>query len=187
MTRRTSLLLLLALTVLAAPAAADIIPAGHHSVRHVLVLEDDPRLADVTLVLAPVRGFGGTEVLAPGTEQTFSGKYGTRVYALRPGEPVPETPDDLKTKAFASGAIPVGHTSFVSNSNPTQEMISTIRFDGIEGTDVKLDHVATQRFGVDGGEVDGPWTMVVMIAVGALGLLLVVLLLRRRRAAADAA
>ncbi len=182
MTRLTLVLLALGVALLAAPAAADIIPPGYRSVRHVLVLEDDERLAEIRLVLAPVRGFGGTEILEPGQERTFSGKYGTRVFALRADQTVPDDPKELAAAAFASGDLPVGEISSVPHTDRTREAVSTVRLDSIEGDEVVLMHVATRKYGKGRVEVTGDRTWSVMLGVGAVGLLLVILLLRRRRA-----
>ncbi len=182
MTRLTLVLLALVVAMLAAPAVADVIPPGYRSVKHTLVLEDDERLAEIRLVLAPVRGFGGTEVMVPGEEHTFSGKYGTRVYALKVGDPVPEEPKELKAAAFASGTLPVGKISMVPQADPLAEAVSTIRLAAIEGDRVVLEHVGTKKTDIAGGEVGGNGTWIAMFVVAVIGLVLVVLLLRRRRA-----
>ena len=181
---RTAFLLI----VLAAAARADIVPEGHHRVTHVLVLDDDARLDEVRLFLAPTRGFGGVDAWLPRMGARFSGKYGTRVYALRPGVEAPERPKALAEAAFASGELPVGHVSYAPDLDPTERVVSLVRLVAIEGDTITLQEVETRRYArVDVGssaEVTEVAMLLVLGGVALVGLALGVLLGRRRRAPA---
>ena len=176
---------LLLLAGLLTPAWADIIPEGHQSVTHVLVLDDCALPDDVRFFLAPTRGFGGVHAWLPGMGARFSGKYGTRVYALRAGVEAPETPKELAAAAFASGKIPVAHESNAPNLDPTHRIVSLVRLTGIEGDTIMFEEVDTRRYTLveDGSQVEAyvfP-NFPVLGGVALVGIVLGVLIGRRRR------
>jgi len=169
------LLLTLALIVLAAaPAAADVLMPGERSVEHVLRLEPGAGLEGVTLVLAPVRGFHGVQVLAPGGESRFSSKYGTRVYALRADQAVPEDVEALARAAFASGDLPVSEVRSVGLADPTTRIVTRVRLDSIDGDVVRLAQLDQREVGAAGStgrgesviQISGAHTVVEFMRTG---------------------
>jgi hypothetical protein len=184
---RISILAVLVVVAFTAPGVADLVPEGHHSVRHGMVLLPDERLEGVQLHLAPVRGFSGAEPWVPGEEAGWSGKYGTRVYALRPGEAASDDPKELAEAAFASGEIPFGHFSFLPNADPTFRIVTTVRLVSIGDGAIALEEVETRRYDRDGQERRGPSEpgaiLPLLIGVAVVGaVLLLVSFSRRRRA-----
>ena len=168
------------LALLASAATGDVLQPGEKSVRHVVVLEQAAALEGVTLVLAPVRGFHGVKVLAAGEPCEFSSKYGTRVYALRAGQALPEDVEELARVAFASGGLPVGEVSAVALVDPTTEIVSTVRVVSLDGDALVLEEVRRIRTGPGGLRVRELWVALTLGLVAASGLVLLAVLLRRR-------
>lgn len=163
---------------LARPAAADIVFPGYRAIEHTLVVDPSPLLGQWTLLAHPVRGFGGLERVQPGTPFDFSGKYGTRLYAVPPGTTIP--PDDSDAlvawlPTLASAPIPVSEVKMVSVVSSVESMQSRVRIVAIgpDGLVVEPAGEETRR---------APFASSVQLLAGAAGVFGVVLLLRRRRA-----
>jgi len=153
---------------------ADLILPGAKDVRHELVLEDGPAWKDWVFVGYPMHGFRGLERLHPGEPFRFSSKYGTRLYAARPDEPLPAELDDAWKSSHPSSAPPVEQVRFVGLWNPLARIETRARVDGVDGAAIQLTVTGETR------EHAWPpflnWAVpVVLVACG------VWLLLRRRR------
>lgn len=143
----------LCVALCAPPLAADVLPPGHRGVRHELVLRASDGVGGPTLVATPVRGFGGVTVLEPGVPFSFSAKYGTRIYALPAGAPVPDDPDAVRAGALAVGDVPVSEVTSTPLVSPLTRVLTTLRVVSIEDGRVALEVLDERRFGAGGVEL----------------------------------
>ncbi len=105
---------------------ADVIPAGHKPVEHVLVLSEALANGEI-LLAAPMRGFHGVQTVVPGEPFSFSSKYGTRLYALPAGAAIPDDLEALRAAAIAAADIPVTQVTSVSLLDPLASIVTTLR------------------------------------------------------------
>ncbi len=135
----TNYLIALILAVLwAKPALCDLIPPGYRRVSHTLCFEPSEQLEKVRLVAAPVLGFGGVSRIEPGVPFSFSGKYGTKIYAV-PEDVGPL--EDFDRKVFdqwPSTDPPVDQIANVPENSPIKSVETTLRFDGISGNQLNI-------------------------------------------------
>ena len=152
----------------------DVLPPGHKSVEHLLVLEPDPELVGSRFVAWPTAGFGPSIAIEPGVPFAFSSKYGTSIYHLPSGETWPG--DDAIDDAFKrqhSLGLPCAEVSSVSAWQPLARIESW--FAVAAKGDGALHFTATRelRFDDAGNPVDGaalwPW-LCSIVALGAGGL-----------------
>ncbi len=171
----------LLLTAAAVPPAPDILPMGHRAVVHELVVEASPALAGWRLVATPTRGFHGVHAVEPGAPFTFSSKYGTKLYAIRDGDPLPPHPVPAEwKKAHPSSPIPVAQVATVAIGDSTARVVTTLRIETVDAETLKVAEIETKRFDAD-GEVPGRGVSIaVLIGAAAAGLTALVRLLRRR-------
>ena len=109
----------------------DIIVPGHQAVRHTLVLEPAPGVELPRLVAHPVRGFGGWTEVRAGEPFEFSGKYGTHLCAVQPGEAVPERVDPAWCSAHASTPIPVAEIASLPLASLTDSVTTELRVEDV--------------------------------------------------------
>jgi hypothetical protein len=178
---RQLLLAALFTALYAPPLAADILPPGHRDVRHELVLEELSPGEGWTMVVTPVRGFGGVSVIEPGVPFTFSSKYGTRVYALPGDAPVPEDPDAVRALALAVGDLPVAEVSSTPLVSPLTRVLTTLRVVSVEEGRVVLEVVDERRLGAGGLEVRTGLLVATLALVACAGLVALWALRRRAR------
>lgn len=157
---------------------ADLVLPGTKGVVHELVLEDGPAWKEWGFVGFPMRGFHGVERLEPGRPFRFSGKYGTRIYAVPIGEDVPAELDAAWCALHANSTPPVGEVKHVGTWDPLERVLTRVRVDGVEGTSLRLS-VATET-----REHAWPpflsWAVPIVLVAG--GIALIVRLRRGRRA-----
>jgi len=120
------------------PAAAavpsllpDVVMPGQRRVANELVFEPSPELSQWQLVAAPVRGLGGIERVVTGRPFVFSGKYGTRLYALPAGAPLPDDARLEELAQYPSSPPPVAAVWSVAAVRPLAKVVTTCRFDGV--------------------------------------------------------
>jgi len=176
--KRACLLLLVALAWCTS-SAADVLIPGTKAVRHELVLRTDEALASVTLVVTPVRGFGGVDVIEPGEPFLFSDKYGTRVYALAAGAAVPDEPEAVRSAAHASGGLPVIQVTAAPLASPLARVQTVLGIVSIEGDEIVLEVLDEHRFDATGRE-EQPAVLLGLLALVATGGTAALLLLHRR-------
>ena len=116
-----------ALAALSAPAAADVLAPGTKAVRHELVVEPGPALEGLALVATPLHGFQPGGPVVPGEPFRFSTKYGTRLYALPAGAPVPSEPEAVRAAALASADLPLSEETAVPLWSPVARIVTTLR------------------------------------------------------------
>jgi hypothetical protein len=162
----------------AAPLRADVIPAGHKPVEHLLVVSE--ALADGEVVAAaPTRGFHGVQAVIPGEPFTFSSKYGTRLYVLPAGAGIPTDLEALRAAAIASSDIPVSEVITVPFWEPVTSIVTTLRLARIPGGALSIQVIGEVRSG--GFAAQGRLLAIaaVLVAVGLAGLVGIVWLVRR--------
>ncbi len=169
------------LAAAAAPAAgaaglADLLPPGHRSVVHEIVVLADPALEDLQLVAAPYPGFAGVVPVEPGVPFRFSSKYGTRLYGLPRGA---EVPDRFAPESFPPECVLMGPFAEVASApalSPLARVLTTYRVEGSEGGKPRFVLAGETRFGPGGVELSLsallPW-LLGLAAIGVAGLLLV--------------
>lgn len=161
-----------------APFLADLVLPGTKPVEHRLVLDPGPHGTEWRFLAFPVRGFGGVEHVLPEQPFEFSSKYGTRIYAVRPDETVPERPDAEWITKHPVGAIPVSEVHAVGLADPLSSVETRLRVDGVDATAVRLSIVGEER--------EHAWPPFLTWAVPAggvaLGVFLLLCFVRRRSA-----
>lgn len=181
---RQLLLAALCAVLCSPPLAADVLPPGHRGVRHELVLQASDGVGGPTLVATPVRGFGGVTTLEPGVPFSFSTKYGTRVYALPAGAPVPEDPDAVRASALAVGDVPVSEVTSTPLASPLTRVLTTLRVASIEDGEIVLEVVDERRLSAGGVEVRTGLLAGALALVACVGLFALWRLRRRARRSA---
>ncbi|MBI5364686.1 MAG: hypothetical protein HZA53_16030, partial [Planctomycetes bacterium] len=99
---------------LESPLLADLVLPGTKGVVLELVLEPGPAWTDWSFVAYPTRGFHVAERLEPGKAFRFSGKYATRLYAVKAGEEAPAELDEAWRANHPSCDPPVQQVADVS-------------------------------------------------------------------------
>lgn len=166
------------------PTTPDVIPPGHKGVTHELVMQWAEDLGEHSFVAYPVRGFHGHHVIVQGEPFGFSGKYGTRIYAVPAGAALPESRDAWQAVTWPASDIPVGEISTVAASHPLARVETQLRATKVTVDAVLIERLTERRFTGDGQELGGfDWMPLVLIA-GA-GIVLLLLLSRRRRPVVD--
>jgi len=164
-----------------APLQADVLMPGTKPVHHSLVLEGE-HPAGVTLVATPVAGLGGVREIVPGEPFSFSSKYGTRIFALKAGEPLPAEPAAVRAAAVASGDIPVREVTAAALANSLAKVVTTLRVAEFAQGRISLAVVGEQRFDSFDHSISDLPLLCTLCAVAASGLLGLVVLARRTRA-----
>ncbi len=165
------------------PLAPDLLPPGHHAVRHELVLEW-PADAGWRFVASPVRGFGGTTVIAAGEPFDFSGKYGTRIYAVPAAAPLPNGDQRLGDVAWPNAAVPVAEIASVPIGHPLARVVTTVRVTAVRNGTIEFVRTGEQRFDTLGHEL-GALTWLPLAVTAAAGAFWLTRLARAQRAAEE--
>lgn len=163
-------------------AIPDILPIGHKSVRHELVLEwDEGQHAGVRFVASPVRGFHGHVVIESGKPFRFSSKYGTRVYVIPASVALPDARERIARDAqYEVLAIPRGEVRSIAVTHALARVRTTLRV--ARDADGKRQLVVSDEARFDAaGRALGSGSHVVLWVVSGLGLVCLVVLYRRRR------
>jgi hypothetical protein len=137
---------------LAEPLLADILPAGHKSVRHQLVFEPSPLFAAHRVVAAPTRGFAGVAEIKPGERFSFSSKYGTRIYLVPPATPV-ESFDREQFQQWPSALPPIRELNSVPIWHPLAQVVTTLRLLDVSDAGPTMEVVKSEQFNGSGGPV----------------------------------
>jgi hypothetical protein len=171
---------LLAAALLALPGQADLLTPGHKPVRHELSLDLEGAPPGWTFVAAPVRGFGGVTELEDEVPFTFSSKYGTRIYGLPPGTPVPAEFDRAAFDAFPACAPGVRQVASVPLANPVARVLSRLAVDELADEDglavLSLEVLGHQQWTASGEPLDDTDPRPVLFGLAGLGLVGLVLL-----------
>jgi hypothetical protein len=155
------------LFVWALPARADVLMPGYRPIPHRLVLEAHAAFDTHEWWAFPTLGFGGATQLAAGVPFEFSGKYGTRVYAIPKGAAT-TTPTTREAWAvYPSAAIPVEDHSQVPLYSTLESIVSRLSIQMGEGAQFTLIH--------SGDETQRNTSLILAwcasVALGSLGLL----------------
>ncbi len=177
------LALLLALLCAPNPTPPDVLPPGHKSVRHELVLDWGDDLGGYRLFAYPTRGFHGHHEIRRGEPFTFSSKYGTKIYALPAARAFPEQRDEVAALACPSAPVPVAQVSSVAMSDPVARIETRVQVERATADGLEFTVLGTRRLGADGQETSG-LDFLLLGLVAAIGLLAVIVLALRARAAA---
>ena len=175
-------LLWLVLLPVLAPGAPDLIPPGHHSVRSELVFVDGEALRGTRICAAPIRGLHGVAAIEPGVPFRFSSKYGTRIYALPAGEPMPEEFDRARFAQWPSSWPPVGEVRSAPMTRSVAVVRTTCRLVEVGDGGPVIEVVERQTFDANGNPVDERTLLVVLWTVAAAGLAGLIALGRRAEA-----
>jgi len=139
-------LLILLFVALCSPALrADLILPGHKPVDHVLLVSE-PLPQGLIVVAAPARGMDGVELVELGKPIPFSGKYGTRLYALPGDQPVPPDLAAVRAAAVASADIPVSEVSSVPLTDPLASVVTTLRITAPASNQLLVEVRSEERF-----------------------------------------
>ena len=130
----------------------DVLLPGQASVTHELVLSPSAALEGHVLIASPSAGFGGVHIVAPGEPFRFSGKYGTKLYAVPESEDLApiRAPDLQQILDYPRSTPPVFETSSVSTSNPLRRILTTFEVTEIEGESLQVRVLMSEEFGGDG-------------------------------------
>ncbi len=151
--------------LLLAHTPKDVLPPGHKAVRHELLLVRDAAPVDWVFFVSPVRGFGGSERIEPGTPFGFSSKYGSRIYAYRRGGALP-SPDGVADQglAIAVASIPVTEVGSAALWRPLARVLTTLDVKMGEADQFRLEPVAEARYAF-GRELGGAsWLPLLLLA-----------------------
>lgn len=159
----------------------DVVLPGQRRVTNELVFEPSPELSQWQLVAAPVRGLGGIERVEPGRPFAFSGKYGTRLYALPAGAPLPDDARLEELAQYPSSPPPVAAVWSVAAVRPLAKVVTTCRFDGVREEGLELVVLGERHFDAAGREIDGWWLPAVLLGVCAVGVFALWRTARRQR------
>ncbi len=152
--------------LLLAHTPKDVLPPGHKAVRHELLLVRDAAPVDWVFFVSPVRGFGGSERIEPGTPFGFSSKYGSRIYAYRKDGPLP-SPDGVADLglAVAAASIPVAEVGSAALWRPLARVVTTLDVKMGEADQFRLEPVAEARYDAFGRELGGAsWLPLLLLA-----------------------
>lgn len=181
--QKTSVLVALILAVLwVRPSYCDLIPPGYRRVSHTLCIEPSEKLEKVRLVAAPVLGFGGVSQIEPGVPFSFSGKYGTKIYAVPEDVGPLKDFDREKFKDWPSIDPPVEQVANVPVSSPITSVETTLSFNGISGNELNIGivrHIEHGKASIDdrGANSQGKtWSREIVLALAG-GVILVGVLL----------
>lgn len=173
--------LLLALLTCAS-ARADVISDGYRGIRHRCVVVDGPLIREHRIVAFPTAGFGTAVELEPGVPFRFSGKYGTRLYAVPEGEDVGDWRfGETDLGAFPSCDMPVGHVREVHVASPVTAILSSIELTAVGADSLAFRVVDEVRETVAGVREE---RLHLYLGLGAVALLGLVVLVRARGRAA---
>jgi hypothetical protein len=167
--------------LLAAFALPDLLPPGHRSVEHLLVVTADGTPAGMRLVAAPVRGLHGVHAVVAGEPFAFSQKYGTRLFLLPADAGVPEFEPAWLERHAHSESFP--QIASVPLGSPLHRVVTTWRIQALDGRRIALERVAEQRFDAAGLPLLAGSDWLPLAIVGALGAAWLVRLARQRPAA----
>ena len=152
------------------PSFCDLIPPGHRRVSHTLCFEPSEPLEKVRLVAAPVLGFGGVSQIEPGVPFSFSGKYGTKIYAVPEDVGPLKDFDREKFKDWPSIDPPVHQIANVPENSPIKSVETTLSFNGISGNELNIGIVRHIEHGNANIELGGvtiaqPWGRAITVAL----------------------
>lgn len=164
------LVALILAVVWAKPSFCDLIPPGYRRVSHTLCFEPSESLEKVRLVAAPVLGFGGVSQIEPGVPFSFSGKYGTKIYAVPEDVGPLEDFDRKKFDQWPSIDPPVEQIANVPESSPITSVETTLKFNGISGNELNIGIVRHIEHGnttmaLGGLSVAQPWGRTIALAL----------------------
>ena len=183
----------LALTLalqLPAPPLADLAIPGHKDVLHQLSLDVTDAHLGWTLVAAPVSGFSGMVVVEDQVPFPFSGKYGTRIFALPPSVATPEDYDPAWVDRYPSSLPGVSHIGSVPWSHPVARILSHLEVAeldlGLEGQPqvLALEVVGHEQWTASGEPLNDTDPRVLLFGLSGLGLVGLVLLRSSKEATA---
>ncbi|MDF1799061.1 MAG: hypothetical protein P1V81_07790 [Planctomycetota bacterium] len=164
------------------PALADLAIPGHKDVVHQLSLDLTDAQLGWTFVAAPVRGFGGMTVIEDQVPFSFSGKYGTRLFALPPSVATPEEYDPGWVDRYPSSLPGVSHIGSVPWSHPVARILSHLAVAeldlGLDGGPqvLALEVVGHEQWTASGVPLDDRDPRVLLFGLSGLGLVGLVLL-----------
>jgi hypothetical protein len=130
----------------------DVLPPGHRSLTHELVLEASPLFEVFELYAWPVAGFSGETHIVPGQAFQFSSKYGTRIFAFDKGAKFPaaaiawidhdpSAADLTEHGVRAVGAIPVQEQDSAPIGSPVERVLTHLRVAAVADGEVRLEVV----------------------------------------------
>lgn len=170
---KTNCLVALILAVLwVSPSFCDLIPPGYRRVSHTLCFEPSEQLEKVRLVAAPVLGFGGVCNIEPGVPFSFSGKYGTKIYAVPEDVGPLEDFDRKKFDQWPSIDPPVEQVANVPESSPITSVETKLKFNGISGNELNIGivrHIEHGNTTIELGPLSVAQPQVRTIAVALIG------------------
>lgn len=135
--------LVLAALLFASPLP-DVLAPGTRAIDHELVLEWDedrfPQQFFAHSSLGP-----GTQSIEPGEPFSFSGKYGTRIYAVPEGQQLLLEDSRNPDPRWASAAPPVAEVGAVPVASTLQRIETRIAVAGIEESELQLEILGEDR------------------------------------------
>ena len=161
-------------------ALPDILPPGHKRVDHRVSIETPSDLRGTRLVIGPLSGFGGYELVVPGGEYPISSKYGTRLHGVPDGSELPAKLSREWALELPSSAV-FPEISSVTLASPLAKVRTSYRVTRADDTGVQVERIAEVRLDAQGHELAGFPGVAVMGLVAALGLAGLVALSRSRR------
>ena len=162
----------------------DFLPIGHRPVVHELVIQDDPLFARYRIVAGPMHGFHVLEGVRPGVPFEFSSKYGTKLYALPLGAPMPTDAPHLEgfpadwPEQSLTGAIPRGEVRSVPIHSGVYRVLTTLRIEGHTATMFELAVEREERWDRN-GQLIGWGSSLVLLGFTLAGLIGIVYLARK--------
>lgn len=161
----------IAICVLGGAIPPDLIPPGHRSARHELLIATDDVSRDLRLWMAPVHGFGSSTRVKPSRAYRFSTKYGSRLWILGPDEEPPARLEDGWDETHRSIEIPFHEIASVPAGSPVTRILTLCRIrPDAQGT-LQLHPLAEIQFGADGQPLATGFIWPWMIGISLLGLL----------------
>jgi len=168
------------------PSSPDLIQPGYKRVEQLVAIENPRDFDGWFVVAATLLGPIDVTVVEPGVPFPYSSKYGTRVYGLPVGTPVPEAlvdgrPHGAAFDGFPSAHPPVTQPSEVAFYSPTNRALTTLRILRLDESGIGLKQVSTQTLDAHGRPV--AWWRLWVLPLGALavGLAALTWLVRQRR------
>ncbi len=121
----------------------------------------------------------------PNVPFSLSTKYGTTLYAIPVGTPIPQAEGHAsgappEYKSFPSAVPPVTESSVVSDSSPIAKSLTTFRILSISDAGFKFQLVSNERFDSEGKRIGWLRLWTLELGVACAGLAGLILLYRRR-------
>ncbi|MEZ6002833.1 MAG: hypothetical protein R3F17_13310 [Planctomycetota bacterium] len=167
----------------------DVAVPGFKKIRQEVAIENPDDFPGWTVVAATFLGPSHITVVEPDVPFSYSSKYGTRVFGVPDGTPIPEWNRGDPRDAFAdfpTGFPPVSHASMVAAYAPTDRVLTTVRITQLDADGIQMEEVGDQAFDDQGRPVTWlrRWALPIGAIAGGLALLTWLVRRRKRRAAA---